>query len=287
MGRIPRPTPPVAGGRPVLAGQPPPPGGRPRTPTPPARPRWTFAFRFFRQVRFFALEGTRPTYLAAVLERLAALSDLFVDEATSGAMAEGLRCHEVHWGNASHFTRPYFDWVPPEYLEHEEDYPFMQFSISTSLGRVVGFFDERQVFQIIALDPKHNIQISRGHESRVDCDPVHSDFHAMQAQIDRALRHLDDTPKGQEKCRERLARVLMNEDVARDGYRVIVELEKSDADELHRHLSQPGRTVRDVVERGLQSYLLEADAILAATTEDVHTAAPTDPIPELDETEPS
>jgi hypothetical protein len=36
-----------------------------------------------------------------------------------------------------------FDWIERKILENEDEYPFLQFQVSTALGRVVGFFDKR------------------------------------------------------------------------------------------------------------------------------------------------
>jgi hypothetical protein len=66
------------------------------------------------------------------------------------------------------------DWLG-DYASDE--YEFVQFHVSKALGRVVGFFDEEQTFQIVLFDPFHNIQPAGDFDYRVrataigDCAP--------------------------------------------------------------------------------------------------------------------
>jgi hypothetical protein len=39
-----------------------------------------------------------------------------------------------------------------------EDIELVQFSISTGRGRIIGFFDGEQIFNVVLLDPLHNLQ---------------------------------------------------------------------------------------------------------------------------------
>lgn len=264
----------------MLAGVPARPG-QPRT-RAPEPPLWRFGFRHFRQVKYYGFEVTRPSYLGSLFERLSVLSNHTVDEILNTAMADNFRMHPVRWGDASNFTRAYFNWVPAEILDNEDDYPFLQFSVSTSLGRVVGFLDADQVFQVIVLDPQHNIQKSKGLEGRRSTDPVRSDYHDLRAQVDRAIGELDGTDKGTDKCRTRLVRAITEPHVAGDDVvRVVVELDPGDAEALHDHMiATPGCNARQVVEAGLQSFLLAADTIIRDVGATIDEAAPTQPDPD-------
>lgn len=201
------------------------------------------------------------SWFASLFDRLRAMSNLYMEDFVNPSFASDMRYHPIQWGDASHFTRRHFDWVSPEYLDAEEDYQFMQFMISTGTGRVVGFIDENSVFQIIALDPRHNIQKSKGHEGRHDCDPVKSDYMDLRAQVDRALAALDgpDHPVAIEKAREHLVRACVGRPA--DGkVWVLVELHETDADHLHDHLvSRPGTSASGVFELGYMELLAKSE----------------------------
>jgi hypothetical protein len=57
--------------------------------------------------------------------------------------------------------------VPKSYIENDADYPFVQVHISKGVGRIVGFWDENNVFNIVVLDAFHNLQPSSYREYRV------------------------------------------------------------------------------------------------------------------------
>jgi hypothetical protein len=79
-------------------------------------------------------------------------------EENRGSIA--LRCHPIDWSAKNiPIQRKDLDWLPKEILDNETDFPIMQFSITKSTGRIVGYFDrDSSIFHIVLLDPEHNIQ---------------------------------------------------------------------------------------------------------------------------------
>lgn len=259
--------------RPVLGHAPPASRSIPRPKAPTvANRRWCFSFRFFKQERYFAFEGLNSSWFASLFDRLQSMCGLFLDEMKNPTLSGDLRCHPVRWGDYSNFTRAYFDWIPSPYFEAEEEYPLLQFMVSQSLGRVVGFFDEEEVFQVVAFDPKHNIQKSSGRTGRKDCQPIRSDLMDLQTRVDRALAALDsNAPDAASKARFHLVQAATGV-ASQERVWVTIDLHEADANELHKHIvAQPGRSLRDVVERGLLAFLDDAqDALkqVAESTED-------------------
>lgn len=151
--KIPVPTPTVATKKPA----------RPREPL--SDQRWAFSFRFFEQLDpYFGLEETNPSWFASFLERLGGLSGEQVHHLWSQKNEDnGLRFHPVNW-EAKNIPIKLTDlsWVPSVYLQNSEEYPIMQLMVSTNRGRVVGFFDETWVFNVVLIDRNHNIQPSGG-----------------------------------------------------------------------------------------------------------------------------
>ena len=128
------------------------------------RRKITFSFSHFNQIPYFEIGGCSREWHIGLLERLGALGKMTpqeVLEENKGSIA--LRCHKLEW-NAKNIPiqRKDLNWLPEEILNNEDDFPIMQFSITKSTGRIVGFFDrDSSIFHIVLLDPNHNIQPSK------------------------------------------------------------------------------------------------------------------------------
>lgn len=149
--------------KPVLGGFKPEAAKRPDAGQVPQKQLWTFSMRFWRQAEYFGVGDQQASWFISLCERLAALCSIGLDEFFKDNQArDNFRFHEIDWDAKNvPVRRSDFDWVPPTYLENEDDYPFHQFHVSKALGRVVGFFDEKRVFNVVIFDPHHNIQPSK------------------------------------------------------------------------------------------------------------------------------
>lgn len=128
----------------------------------PTKEKWAFSFRFWDQTENFQVGGVKNSWFASLLERLAEMSRTDREEFLRDRVLKGgIRFHEINWNSKNiPISRNELTWVGTDYLHNEVDFPFYQFHVSKALGRVVGFFDERQIFNIVLLDPNHNIQPS-------------------------------------------------------------------------------------------------------------------------------
>ncbi|MBK1866390.1 hypothetical protein [Taklimakanibacter albus] len=145
--------------RPVLDHSVPAKSPRPNPGFVPPKIKWRFSFRHWRQISYFGVDQCDKPWFVSLLERLSEVSNLYVDDALSGAYGRGLRCHHIDWAAKNiPISRAEINWVTDAL---SEDVEFLQFSVSRARGRVVGFFDEDQVFNVVLLDPMHNIQPSR------------------------------------------------------------------------------------------------------------------------------
>lgn len=150
--------------------------------------RWAFTFRFWKQIEFFGLDKTSPTWFVSVFEKLQELSTKSVDEfLVSAGERDTWRYHEINWGQKNiPIQRSDLKWIDPVYLNNAEDYPLFQFQITTSLGRVVGFWDDNSQFNIVLFDPLHNIQPSKSHGYKVDpCSPLSCDYTLLLDQVNQ------------------------------------------------------------------------------------------------------
>lgn len=145
----------------------------------PSEKCWVFSFRFWRQIEFFGLDRTNATWFVSVLDKFQQLSNRSVgDFFADPSERDSWRYHQIKWTQKNiPIQRKSLSWLPSNYLENEEDFPLYQFQISQSLGRVVGFWDEKLIFNVILLDPLHNMQPTESTGYRVDpCSPLPCDY---------------------------------------------------------------------------------------------------------------
>lgn len=150
---------------------------------------WTFGFSSFKQIPYFGFDNISPKWFASLFERLKSLSQEPVD----GFLADGprktrLRFHDIDW-NATKIpiSRQTLDWLPEDVKNNPVEFPLQQFQISKAMGRIVGYFDDNQVFQIVLLDPLHNLQPSGAHNYRVTRNlPLNCEYTQLRENILKA-----------------------------------------------------------------------------------------------------
>lgn len=177
--------------KPVLDASSPEPRPQPKVSRVSDEKFWTFSFRFLRQIEFFGLDGANisATWFSSLFARFQDLSDkklseFLADNATQGT--SGYRFHQINWSQKNiPVQRADINWLPKEYLNNDVEYPFFQFQISKSNGRIIGFFDENWNFNILLLDPLHNMQPSKSHGYSVDpCSPLACEYTSLNAKFD-------------------------------------------------------------------------------------------------------
>lgn len=196
----------------------------------------SFGFSYFRQTRHFGLDRSSSSWFASFLERLSLLSKEKWDELVSDpTKAQMLRFHPVNWSSKRvPITQKDLKWLPSDYLSNP-DFPFYQFQISTALGRFMGFRDQDGVFQIVLVDPLHNLQPSKHFGYRVrPCGPQNSDLDIFRAYVDKALQTT--------KCRpDECVLISKLQALQFDEFDVLLlQLEKSDL-EMARNLVREGK----------------------------------------------
>lgn len=153
---------------------------------------WTFSFANYQQIENFGFNGANVSsrWFVSLLERLKdlssrKLSDFLKDSTTQSS--QGYRFHPINWSQKNiPVQRHELHWLSPMYLENEAEYPLYQFQISKANGRVIGFFDEKNHFNIVLFDPLHNMQPSKSHAYRVDpCSPMACDYTHLSDQFEQ------------------------------------------------------------------------------------------------------
>ena len=132
--------------------------------------KWIFSFKFWNQVEYFGLGESEPKWFVSLLDQLKDLSKKNrKDILESKAFKQAYRYHKIDWKHKNTpIARNDLNWIDKDYLENEEEYEMYQFQISKALGRIVGFWDENLIFNIVLLDPLHNIQPSNYNAYKVN-----------------------------------------------------------------------------------------------------------------------
>jgi hypothetical protein len=177
--------------KPTLGGTAPPQAQKPVALAPQSDKRWTFSFRFWKQIENFGLDQTDSKWFIALLDKLADLSKLKRDQfLKDGVDRDNWRFHKIHWQQKNiPVQRKDLDWIPKIYLDNEAEYELFQFQITQSLGRVIGFFDEYQEFNIVLLDPLHNMQPAKSHDYKVHyCKPESTHYVDLLKDVEKAQK---------------------------------------------------------------------------------------------------
>lgn len=141
--------------------------------------QWGVSFEYFNQTDYFGLGGQNAKWFMSVLNCLTKMNKIPKETfIKSPIQMEANRYHKINWTqDGIPIQRRQFTWVNKDILENEDDFPFYQFQISISLGRVVGFWNnEHNLFHILMLDPAHNAQPSKKRNWQIrkttilDCD---------------------------------------------------------------------------------------------------------------------
>ena len=231
--------------------------------SPPARlSKWAFSFRFWRQIEYFGLDKSSTAWCVSLLERLAQLSDLQVDDFLSdGAAKDAWRYHDIDWNQKNiPIKRHVLDWIHKDYLDNEEDYPLVQFQISLALGRVIGFWDENRVFCVVLLDPLHNMQPSKSHSYRLDpCSPLSCEYTSLLLQIQEAKSF--ECPVTGCKARDALNAIpsnLLRREV------VVASLSPENSDWIHSLIaSGKASSLESIIEEG--AFVIEEETLVLDT----------------------
>lgn len=214
--------------------------------------RMSFGFSYFRQIDWFGLNRSSLSWAVSFLERLGALSqeewDSFVADP---AKRDTLRFHEIDWdAEAIPIRRSDLNWLPRDYADNPE-YPFYQFHVSKAMGRFMGFRDEKGVFQVVLLDPLHNLQPSGVFDYRVrPCGPLESHYDTLRAALDRALQNAKCTAVDCELAAE-LQKVQID-----DAQILLMHVRDGDSETAQKLLEQGKcKSLYEIFERGLLELL--------------------------------
>lgn len=152
-------------------------------PEPTNEKMWVFSFRFFRQYKNFGFNGDGSkinlNWFSSLFERFQELGKMKIDDVVKNPNSH--RYHKINWyARNIPIKLDELDWIDDCYKNNQEEYPLFQFDVSRALGRVAGFWDENSIFQVVLLDPLHNLQPSKYNDYKIiNCDILDSELTAV------------------------------------------------------------------------------------------------------------
>lgn len=149
---------PVPGNLPAVGRRP-----SPGTANTPEKQFFRFSLRYWDQIQHFGLGQSDNSWFVALLKRLRDLCDARLEDVLEDfAVKDSLRIHDIDWAaKGMEVKLSNLESLPETYRQNQAEYPIMQIHISKANGRIIGFFDENQCFNIVLLDPNHNMQPSK------------------------------------------------------------------------------------------------------------------------------
>ncbi|WP_147819177.1 hypothetical protein [Salidesulfovibrio onnuriiensis] len=152
--------------------------------------KWTFSFKYWKQIDYFGLDRSESAWFVSLIEKLHKLSEEEIERfLCDSRKRDGWRYHKINWGQKNIPVKiDDLDWVPTKYRSNQDEFAFVQFQVSQSLGRVVGFWDEYSIFNIVLLDPLHNMQPAKSYGYKVSpCNPLNCDYTTLLSALEDAL----------------------------------------------------------------------------------------------------
>lgn len=147
--------------------------------------------KYWRQIENFGIGNIEKSWIASLFERISELSKENIDDLRfDDQKKDSLRIHDINW-NATNIpiSRDDLSWIDKEYKDNPAEYPLIQIHISMALGRIVGFWDDASVFQIVLFDPLHNMQPSKRFDYAVKNTAIQRcQYTQLLAKIERAQK---------------------------------------------------------------------------------------------------
>lgn len=150
---------------------------------------FSYSFKYFSQIQYFGLEGIEPSWFVSLLDKLKDFATNIPEELQRNYhLKDAWRYHEINWESEGiPIKRSDLNWLGPNVVNNNEEFPLWQFQVSTARGRIIGFWYE-DVFNIVLLDPLHNLQPSKKFNYAVDdCYPLSNKYDSLVKDIEKVL----------------------------------------------------------------------------------------------------
>lgn len=218
--------------------------------TIPQEKYFTFSLRYWSEADNFGLGDVDVGWYRSLVGRL---NDLSKEKVTRFVEDPGfqnaLRYHVVDWDLRNvPLTRAQLTWLPRQIRENEVEFPIYQFHVSKAVGRIHGFWDSEHCFNIVLLDPLHNLQPSKDVGYRVrSTSPSECKYSALKVALDTACA----TSCLQANCEFSMAVKGVHQASGGDQCVIIAGITPDVAQHLQELRKKKAVSISDIVEHGI------------------------------------
>lgn len=209
----------------------------------------SFSFKYFRQIDYFGIGDCDSKWFVALLERIKSIEGLTRKRLENQSHGDkSLRFHPIDW-NAKNCPISFdsLDWLPNEVKDNPEEFSIMQIAVSTGMGRIIGYFDgAAPIFNVILLDPKHNIQPSKDYGYQVNPTTLGlSQYDDLLGEIEEIKRQAASCPSTSCASREKIKNACSKTNI------IYVDLDDDFYKEYKALIAT--HSLREIVEAGILS----------------------------------
>lgn len=187
----------------------------------------TFSFKYYSQQEYFGIGEQQASWFESLFERIKDLSNKTSKILEDRLEKQNYRLHHIDW-NAKNcpITIDELKGLPNDlkkYAKENKEFVFWQFQLSKSNGRVIGFFDENhEIFYIVLLDPKHNLQPSKDYGYSVDDTEIaFTEFEKINMRIANATNQSNNCKSENLHCK--LYNAVHNEYINSDVFYAYID----------------------------------------------------------------
>ncbi len=124
----------------------------------PRIPKLCFSFEYFRQIDYFGIGEESSKWFNLLYTRMKELGNYTLKDFERHDFAKAYRVHNINWDNKyMPISKTDLSWLPDSIVGKEAETEMKQFELTSNQGRVIGFI-VANVFYVVLLDPKHNMQ---------------------------------------------------------------------------------------------------------------------------------
>jgi hypothetical protein len=173
----------------------------------PIKRTWVFSFKFFCQQENYGLKSSSiaNNWIISFLDKAKEFSGYEVDAFLNNLnMRDYWRFHPIDFNDSRVFLKKSDLYaIPNNYLDYPDTYPIYQFQITKGTGRVIGFLDENQAFQVVLFDPLHNVYPSEKNNGNIrPCSALDNQYESLLHFVKKYSLLCNDA-----ECRQRLSNI--------------------------------------------------------------------------------
>ena len=168
----------------------------------------SFSFEFFKEIDYFGIGDCDTKWFSSLFEAINVYSSMDLSKLPRNKTT---RYHEINWEQKNIPIKfEDLDWLPKNEQILVSPNEIFQLNITKGSGRIIGFIIAN-IFYIVLLDPKHNLQPSKDYNYKVDPTSIsETQYEEVKSKFDKLFEWTRDQLTEQQKNELTLSRPQMH-----------------------------------------------------------------------------